>query len=217
MDRALVAGLREAMRDALAIVSPVECAGCRAPDRELCGRCQRALAPEPVLVTTPGGLTVTAGAAYEGVVASVLLALKAGRTPLASALAPLLRSALAEIDADPRTPLCPVPSSRSAWRRRGFDPVRVVLARAGLEGVRALHPPAARPQQKTLDRAARSQNMVGAHRARGSFAGRRVLLVDDIVTTGATLDEAARAVRAAGAVVPAAVVIAATPLSAGTV
>jgi predicted amidophosphoribosyltransferase len=61
-----------------------------------------------------------------------------------------------------------------------------------------------------LDIAARAANLAGAMRADGPRGSPRAVLVDDIVTTGATLLEAARALRAAGWTVPGAVVVAAT-------
>jgi predicted amidophosphoribosyltransferase len=64
--------------------------------------------------------------------------------------------------------------------------------------------------QAGLTATARSANLTGALRARLDLRGVRVIVVDDVVTTGATLTEAARALRAAGAEVPAAAVIAAT-------
>jgi ComF family protein len=56
------------------------------------------------------------------------------------------------------------------------------------------------PKQVGQSFAARQENVRGAFRARRAVAGRSVLLVDDVMTTGATLGEAARALRAAGAV-----------------
>jgi ComF family protein len=57
------------------------------------------------------------------------------------------------------------------------------------------------PKQVGQSLAARQENVRGAFRARrrAPLAGRSVLLVDDVMTTGATLGEAARALRAAGA------------------
>ena len=53
-------------------------------------------------------------------------------------------------------------------------------------------------RQKTLDRQARSANLVGSLRASHSLSARRFVIVDDVMTTGATLEEAARAIRSAG-------------------
>jgi len=107
-----------------------------------------------------------------------------------------------------------VPSTRAAFRRRGFDPARLVLARAGGRDARVLRPARAHDVQKGLGRDARRANLRGVHRARGRLDGRSFLIVDDVVTTGATVSEAARAIREAGGEVIAAVAIAATPLRA---
>ncbi len=57
----------------------------------------------------------------------------------------------------------------------------------------------------------RATNLTGALRARHDLTGTQVIVVDDVITTGSTLTEATRALRAAGADVTATAVIAATP------
>jgi predicted amidophosphoribosyltransferase len=116
----------------------------------------------------------------------------------------------------------PVPSTRAAVRRRGHDPTLRITA-AAVAALRARGVPVRRvpalaharrvADQAGLPMAGRAANLAGAlHVARpGAVAGRRVVLVDDVITTGSTLAEAARALCAAGAEVPAAAVIAATP------
>ena len=71
---------------------------------------------------------------------------------------------------------------------------------------------AARPHtsQKQLDVDERDRNLRGAFRLRHSVAGHRILLIDDVVTTGATLREAARVLREGGAEVVGAAVVAST-------
>ncbi|MES9535697.1 phosphoribosyltransferase family protein, partial [Actinomadura sp. NPDC000600] len=65
--------------------------------------------------------------------------------------------------------------------------------------------------QAGLSAKERAANLKGAVEVRADVAGRRLVLVDDVVTTGASLAEAARALRAAGGEVTAAAAIAATP------
>jgi predicted amidophosphoribosyltransferase len=107
--------------------------------------------------------------------------------------------------------LVTVPSSRAAFRERGFTPVALLLSHAGLRTERALTARRQAADQAGLSAASRAANRVGWLAARGWVAGEPVLLVDDILTTGATLLEASRALREAGAVVLGAAVLARTP------
>jgi len=118
-----------------------------------------------------------------------------------------LRALLAESTAwrPLATPNCvvPVPLHAARLRRRGFNPA-TTLARALARGagVSIAHGALARtrdtPSQTGLGRAARRANVRGAFQARRLDAA-HVWLVDDVVTTGATLEECARMLRAAGA------------------
>jgi predicted amidophosphoribosyltransferase len=106
--------------------------------------------------------------------------------------------------------LAGVPSSRRAWRARGFAPVDLLLRRAGLRPVRLLRPGGRVADQVGLGRQARLDNRTGALVAARRLAGQRVLLVDDIVTTGATLLDARRAILLAGGEVIGAATVAET-------
>ena len=197
--------MHPAILDALAVLLPVDCAGCGAADRAVCPSCAAALASAPIESRTPRGLPVRSAVRYEGTARALILALKEhNRTdvakPLAQRLAPLLPPAL---------PLVAVPPSPAAWRQRGYDPVRLLVRRPTLRVLRVAR---ATEVQKSLSVDERAANRTGFLRATRSLAGLRLVIVDDVVTTGATLDEAVRAIQSAGGEVDHAVTLAATPL-----
>lgn len=203
----------DALRDVRALLFPVDCGGCGAPDRGLCDDCAALLQPAVTPRTTAQGLVVHTALRYEGEVRRVILTFKEeGRTDLGRHLSwPLgeaVRAALAE---HPDAAVVPVPASRAGYRRRGFDPVRLLLRRTGILFERMLAPTRTTAVQKSLGRGERVENLRDALVARPAVRGRQVLLVDDILTTGATLEEAARAVTAAGGEVVGAATIAFTP------
>ncbi|MGN6744097.1 MAG: ComF family protein [Amnibacterium sp.] len=201
-----------------ALVLPVPCSGCGAIGPALCTGCRAALHPRPALrhVGVPP-LPAWSGLPYEGVTRAVLLAFKnEGRTEHAPPLAVALRAALvaalamAPATAQPGIELVPMPATVRSSRDRGYDPVRVVLRRARLPARRLLRLDRRPADQRALGRVERQRNVAGSMRSRPAV-GLRVLLVDDVVTTGATLAEAARAVRAAGGTVLGAITVASTP------
>lgn len=205
--------VRSALADALALVLPVSCAGCDAPDTGLCPACRAAVAPLPgraVRRVLDDGLVVHSALVFDGVAARAIRALKEdGRTGLARPLGATLAALL-----DGLVPVgavvVAVPSSPAALRRRGFAPVELLVRRAGRHPRRLLRGARRADDQRALGRAERRRNVDGAFVAR-TGEGLDVVLVDDVVTTGATLAEAARALRAAGARVVCAVTVAATP------
>lgn len=207
------------LADLLDLVLPRDCAGCRLPGRTLCATCAAALGsprphrPEPC----PAGLPrLVAAGAYDGAVRAALLAHKErGRLGLVAPLGTALAAAVRELDPPRGAVLVPVPSSPAAVRERGQDHARRLAAAAArrLPGVRAraLLLPARRvADQSGLTSLQRAANLSGALRARRRLDGLPVVVVDDVVTTGATLVEAARALRAAGADVVGAAVVGAT-------
>ena len=214
--------IRDALLDALAVLLPVDCAGCGTADRALCGDCREHLRPTIVRASLADGTSVYSGLVYGGRARRVLLAFKEeGRTGLAGVLADALSAtvvaAVAAVEAldgasnSRELELCVVPSSRSARRRRGYEPVRMLLARAGLRATPVFAPARRHRTQKSLSVADRQSNLRGVFRLRRPVAGRRFVLVDDVVTTGATLLEAARILRDGGAEVVAAATAATTP------
>jgi ComF family protein len=148
---------------------------------------------------------VVAPLAYRLVARDLVLALKFGRrTPAARPLGTLLADAVLAAGR-PGDLLVPVPISRARFHRRGFDQAdeiaRVVASRTGIErDARALVRHRDVAPQSGLSRSRRRRNPRGAFRAvRARVEGRCVLLVDDVVTTGATAGACARALRRAGA------------------
>lgn len=206
---------RSALREALSVVSPVECAGCGSPDVELCPDCRRRLDPTVRSRELLTGLVVVSGLDYEFEVRRAVIAFKQqGRLRLARRLAPALAAALDRACPPGPSPplLVAVPASRSGLRRRGYDPVGLLAREAGLVlAPRLLVSVAgAGGPQKRLDRVQRQRARQGTLRATIDLTGRRVLLVDDVVTTGSTLLEAERALAARGAAVVAAACLAST-------
>ncbi len=218
--------VRAALLDAWAVLMPVECAGCDAEDRGLCDECVSELQPAPTPRMTAGGLEVVTALRYEGRVRRIILALKEHhRTDVAAALSRPLEVALrqsitaasARRQGSPATPtggrleVTTVPTSRSSYRRRGYDPVAVLVRHTGFTPAAVLTTARRTSTQKSLDSAGRASNLHGAMVARRALAGRVFVIIDDVLTTGATLDEAARAIRAAGGEVVGAATVAFTP------
>ncbi len=217
------------------LVLPRTCAGCGFPGHVLCDRCA-VLLTRPRTASPrrfPWGLppTVAAGA-YAGPVRPAVIAFKErGRAELARPLGAALALAVAVLVTavpGPRRPvaLVPVPSSPEGLRTRGRDHVRELAARAVVE-LRAAGVPASECRllrrrgrirdSAGLSAAQRRANLAGTFQRAadrgGPRAGALLVLVDDVVTSGATLTEAASALGGGSTPVLAAVV-AATPRSA---
>ena len=210
--------------DAVAPLSPPWCPRCGEPFAAAaadhpCGRCT---------ANPPAFGVARAAGRYEGLLLESIHRLKYGGDLVqAPALAALLERALAAIDRvpaaavfpsplhveiDPRPApdlVVPVPLHPRRLRERGFNQAHLLAAealRAGLLAPRTeLEPGALRrmretPPQTRLSRARRLENLRGAFEARTDrVRGRTVLLVDDVMTTGATMEACARALSRAGA------------------
>ncbi|MCE7480363.1 ComF family protein [Microbacterium profundi] len=197
------------------------CAGCDLLGTLLCDECGQALIAAPMRQKTPGGLPVTAALVYRAVTARCIRRLKEeGETllsrPLGTALGTALEAAIADGAYGAERPLLvPVPTSTAAFRRRGYRVPELLIRRAGFASSRLLASVRSTADQRGLGALERGRNVSGSMRARHARDAREVLVIDDVVTTGATLDEAARALTTAGFRVRGAVALAATPRHSG--
>jgi predicted amidophosphoribosyltransferase len=215
-------------------VSPIRCSGCGRPDVVLCHTCARELTPtvhHPTLAIRRAlfNVPVVAGTHYRGVVRRALTSFKErGVVGVGKYFAVILRAAVSslhqEVSLTGVTIVC-VPHSRAGWLKRGRHPTRDLVKRAGW--ARSLAPISAlRTQtevggfsvverQKTKSRRDRL-NLPPRFVGSVDLRGHRVLLVDDVLTTGISLEYAARAITLCGGVVVGGAVVAATPGSGET-
>lgn len=210
--RSFRAGLAQAWSDAAAVLLPVACAGCGEPPEGLCAACRARLEPAPRRTVISGGLEVVSALEYAGVPARVVRELKEeGRTGLAEPLGGALAAAVQAGHWPQDAAYVPIPTSPRSMRARGYRVVDLIMRRAGLPVARHLIPAGRSADQRGLDAAARAANVAGSMAAARAARGRDVVIVDDVMTTGATLAEAARTLRRSGARVIGAATVAATP------
>jgi predicted amidophosphoribosyltransferase len=208
------------------------CAGCERPGASVCAECRAVLRtavpfrawpdPAPSALRPP-----TATTSYAGQVRKLIVAHKEqGRYPLAGPLGEALAAAVRTgLGVGRAAWLCPVPSTRARVRARGHDPLgRLTVAcarhlrRAGYDArvadaLTVVRRPA---DQAGLSAQQRAANLEGAFAVRSRWAekltGQPVVVVDDVLTTGATLAEACRALAAGGTPALGCAVVAATRL-----
>ncbi|PPH26306.1 hypothetical protein C5C31_00380 [Rathayibacter rathayi] len=209
--------------DALAVVLPLNCPACgAATSRAPCPGCCAEVAGAGcvrmrVIGPQEDPLLVAIGAPYAGTVRRLVVALKEeGRTAALAPLGALLRPALGAALAGSAAALVVPPGSWAARVRRGADPVALLVAAAGGRAVHPLRRSRVLRDQVGLGRVERHGNLDGAFLARRPLSSwPPVVLVDDVVTSGATLLELRRAVRAAGGTVRSAAALAGTASRAG--
>jgi predicted amidophosphoribosyltransferase len=220
----------DAFAELIDLVLPSGCLCCERPGAFWCGSCQPA--SEPAAVGPATGPPCYAAGEYAEELRTALIAYKErGRRqlaePLAGYLADAVDCAMRSAGGPARPVLVPVPSSRRAARARGGDHVlrlaRLVARQAELPLLATLRLAGPVRDSAGLSAGQRRQNLAGrmvagsppggaGFRPPPGGLGFRPILLDDIVTTGATLAEAGRALTAAGWPPATAAVVAATRL-----
>ncbi len=202
------------MSGLLDLLLPTDCVGCRRPCRILCSQCQELLRDlAPVQRELGHDVSVVAAGEYGGVLREAILAAKRGGSPrLVGVLAELAGRALIGSRVEPQACpvwLVPIHSGAQTRTRAGMDLVAEIASRschhARKQGLQVrvadlLAKTRSAHVQKGLDRGQRQSNAAGAMRVNHHrlAPGRQYVIFDDVVTTGATMAEAHRALWAAG-------------------
>jgi predicted amidophosphoribosyltransferase len=194
------------------LIFPVRCLGCDQLGISICSVCRKYWHPRIIKTWSHSDISfpIYSSIPYSPIAGRVLLAAKESSLELADklltgALAHSLRGARTQNQCDL---LIPIPSRNSVARKRGRQFISTLSREIGesedlptedlLTHIRKVR------DQSTLDAKDRAENLEGALVSLRFVSG-RAILVDDLVTTGATLREAARALRTAGIMVSAAV------------
>lgn len=228
--------LERARDPAADLLLGASCLGCARPGRLLCPACRAGLpdraTPASPIPRPPGLAPSFAAAAYDGVVRDLVVGLKEHRllaleAPLGALLAEAVRAAVTAVGVGGPLVLVPVPSRRASTRARGHEPTRAITGRAArllrADGTDAVVAPLLRSRRGVVDQAglgaaARAANLAdsmccpanGLRRLSRSRPRARLVVCDDVLTTGATAREAQRALEAVGLVVVAVTAVAAT-------
>jgi len=179
-------------------VSPPACPVCALPSPSAlrCGACQQR--PRPFCRTISATL-------YAFPVDRLLQAYKyGGALPMAAVFADLLADVVATAGDDPVDAIVPVPLAAARLRERGFNQAHEIARRLVPRFAVPVRPhwlvrTRTTAVQADLAHDDRARNVRGAFAVAGPVAGLRIAVVDDVMTTGATLEETARVLRAAGA------------------
>lgn len=192
----------------LDVVYPPRCLVCNAYAEPFCAGCRSEIAPVEQEPPPPAGLVEAACVGYhEEALRSAILNLKFGReTALVRPLSDLLALELERRRADWRPDaLTPVPMHWTRKWERGLDHTELLARSAGhtanVPVLNALRRARKVPPQVGLEAEERKRNLKGvfAMEDRASVRGLRLVVLDDVRTTGSTLSECAATLRAAGA------------------
>ena len=194
------------------IIFPVRCLGCSALGLEICSACRRDWHPHiyRTYSSTQPQFPIYSAVSYSPIAGKILLAakensLRAADDLILQALTHSLRSCIQERGIGF---LLPIPSRKSVARKRGRQFIKELALTLSQNSHLTYYENLAHTRkvqdQSSLDAKGRRANLDGSMRSLKYLSG-RAILIDDLVTTGATLAEAARALRVQGIEVLAAV------------
>lgn len=186
---------------AVSLVARSICTGCGRRGATLCPRCEGNLLPAPPLPSVDGSSSAVAAWQYAGAARTLVLDLKlSGRRAAAQPMAVALARAILRVGTSAEV-VTWVPGRRRDTRARGYNHAellgRGVAEALGLDARTLLRRRGYRPDQAGLSGADRRRNIEGAFGARPSSGA--ILLIDDLVTTGATARACTMSLRRAGA------------------
>jgi len=195
------------------LLFPTRCFGCRELGFSICSKCRKLWNPHPYQSRFTN-LIVYSAIPYSPVAKNILLAAKEQSMKSADQLVlGAMKASLQELFKKyPSCALVPIPSGPAANRRRGRNFIQKMAIGVAKEmGVAVLplleHQRIVRDQSK-LNIANRRENLAMALSIKseflGNYSGEKVVILDDLVTTGATINEANRALTRGGFVVQAA-------------
>ncbi len=191
------------------LVFPLQCLVCDLPGKEICGQCSKPWI-EKSKITTNSNLKIYYSATYNSVTSPIILGAKEESNRVAQQImaTSFYRSLLTICDAgrEREIALLPIPSSRSSVRRRGGVFLRPILKIVkemigdlpcqGISILEALEHSRSVKDQTRLREGERISNLAGAFKVKseiGVMKGRELYLIDDVMTTGATLISASQA------------------------
>ena len=191
--------LSRVIKSLIDLVFPSNCAVCDKQPSPVCDDCIPICVPQQVQFRD---LPLVYGYEYQGAIAKLLVSYKdESRTALRANLAPVMQQVVLQACRLVKPEgICLIPRNRINYKKRGFDPVHSLV----FSGAKQALPPELNllswqretKDQRLLNQSERNQNLHGSMKA--SSGNKRVLVVDDVSTTGATLAEAIRALEASG-------------------
>lgn len=186
------------------LLFPIHCYGCNALGIEICSKCRKYWSPH-LYIQRIDGLTVYSSIRYSPIAKSILLSAKESSVKRADfmiidALVNLIKRMPPHLLRN--AALMPIPGSKRAIRKRGRDFIQSltieVAKQTGLPVYSGMEITRGLLDQSRLSAIDRSRNISGAFKFDGPQISKEIFLVDDLVTTGATLLEAKRALNSSG-------------------